>query len=72
MVKLKHQGKPLPGFGIKAPVLGRPKRTKAYRLALGHDEDSSEEIEFDSDEENIEFGDKGATSVNSFGRNRCQ
>ncbi|KAE8395794.1 hypothetical protein BDV23DRAFT_168545 [Aspergillus alliaceus] len=51
VVKLKHQGRPLPGFDTKAPVLGRPKRAKAYHLALGHDE------------ENFEFGDKGAPSV---------
>lgn len=65
VVKLKPQGRPLPGFGIKAPVLGRPKRAKAYHLALGHDEDSDEEIEFESDEENIESGDKGATFVSA-------
>lgn len=32
-------------------------------MALEHDEDSSEEIEFNFDEGNIEFGDKGANSV---------
>lgn len=32
-------------------------------MALRHDKDSSEEIEFKSDEENIEFGDKGANSI---------
>ncbi|OJJ08813.1 hypothetical protein ASPVEDRAFT_47969 [Aspergillus versicolor CBS 583.65] len=63
VVEWKHRGVPLPGFGIKAPVLGRPKRAKAYHLALGHDDGSSEEIELDSDEESIEAGGWGATPV---------
>lgn len=47
----------------KVPVLGHLKKTKAYHLALGHHEDSSEEIKFNSDEENIGFANKGANSV---------
>jgi hypothetical protein len=62
VVKLKHQDVPFPGFGTKAPVLGRPKRAKAYHLAMGHD-DGSSEVEPDSDEESIEAGDSGATPV---------
>ena len=50
-------------FDTKVPVLGHLKRAKAHHLALGHDEDSSEETEFNSDEENIDSGDKGANSV---------
>lgn len=62
IVHLKHQGVSLPGFGIQTPVLGRPKRVKAYHLAMGHDDDSSEELELESDEENIEADNTGMTS----------
>lgn len=62
VVKLKHQDVPLPGFGTKAPVLGRPKRAKAYHLAMGREDDSSEEVESDSDEGSIEAGDLGGAT----------
>ncbi|KAE8141786.1 hypothetical protein BDV38DRAFT_174169 [Aspergillus pseudotamarii] len=54
VVDLKRHGCLLPGFGIKTPVLGLQKRAKAYHLALGDSDDSSEEFEFDSDNEFVD------------------
>ncbi|KAI9924855.1 hypothetical protein MW887_006712 [Aspergillus wentii] len=62
VVELKSQSRLLPGFGHKSPTLRHPKRAKAYHLALGDDDDSSEEIDLDSDGD-IEYGKNKATSA---------
>lgn len=63
VVELKREGSPFPGFGIKSPVLGLPKRAKAYHLALGDSDDSSEELEFDSDDEYVDMHTKALDEI---------
>ncbi len=51
IVKLLYGFSRSPLSITKTPVIGRPKRAKAYHLAFGDDDDSDEEIEVSSDED---------------------